>query len=249
MTRSRLTAIAFAGLLVGGAVPAGPAAAQQPAAVMELFTSQGCSSCPPADEVLAEYAGRADVLALSFNVDYWDYLGWKDTLASPSHSARQRAYAFARGDGDVYTPQVVIDGVAHAVGSDRAQIESALAAGVGGLSVPVTLSTTIDAITLEIGAAPEPDLPHATVWLVMYEPSVTVEVERGENIGRTLTYNNVVRKFRPIAMWKGRPLSIDLPKSEMAQAGAERCAVILQIEQRGGLLGPIIGAATIAWSQ
>ena len=225
-----------------------PPTPADPKAVLELFTSQGCSSCPPADALLAEYAARDDLLVLSFNVDYWDYLGWKDTLASPVHSARQRAYALARGDGDVYTPQVVVDGVTHAIGSDRTQIDSALAS-VGALVVPVTLVPSADAVTLQIGAAPAPDMPHATVWLVMYEPSVTVEVERGENNGRTLTYSNVVRKLRPVAMWKGRALSIDLPKSEMAQTGAERCAVLLQIEERGGLPGPILGAATIDWAQ
>jgi hypothetical protein len=237
--------MAFAGALAGAVPMACPAIAQETGAVIELFTSQGCSSCPPADALLAEYAGRGDILALSFNVDYWDYLGWKDTLASPSHSARQRAYAVARGDGYIYTPQVVIDGLTHAVGSDRAKIDAALAAATGNLTVPVRLTPSADTVTLDIGAAT--GMPHATVWMVMYDEAVTVEVERGENTGRTLTYNNVVRKLRPVAMWKGRALSIDLPKSEMVQTGAERCAILLQVEDDDGLPGKILGAAAITW--
>jgi hypothetical protein len=114
-----------AAIALGALLAAGPAAAET-RAVIELFTSQGCSSCPPADALLAEYADRDDVLALSFNVDYWDMLGWKDTLASHDNTERQRNYALARGDGQVYTPQAVIDGRTHVVGSNRDAIEAAL---------------------------------------------------------------------------------------------------------------------------
>jgi hypothetical protein len=226
---------------------AGPAAAGDVNAVIELFTSQGCSSCPPADRLLGEYADRKDVLALSFNVDYWDYLGWKDTLASPDNTERQRDYARARGDGQVYTPQVVVDGRTHVVGSSRPAIEAAIQK-VGPLRVPIALSAAGDSITATIGKAAA-DAPHATLWLVMYDRSVTVPIGRGENEGHTVTYNDVVRKLRPVEMWKGEAMSVDLPRSEMSQVNADRCAVFLQAETASGLPGPILGAATLDMSK
>jgi hypothetical protein len=225
--------------MVGGAV------AGEVRSVVELFTSQGCSSCPPADALLAEYAGHDDILALSFNVDYWDYLGWKDTLATPDNTERQRAYASARGDGQVYTPQAVIDGRAHVIGSKRDAIEAELTRNAGALSVPMSLTKGADAITVTVGAAPAADTPHATLWLVMYDRSVTVPIGRGENQGRTITYSNVVRKLRPIEMWRGDPMSVELPRSELALAKVRRCAVLLQAETAEGLPGPVIGAAML----
>jgi hypothetical protein len=234
-----------AAIALGAFLAASGASAGETRAVIELFTSQGCSSCPPADALLAEYAARDDVLALSFNVDYWDMLGWKDTLASHDNTERQRNYAQARGDGQVYTPQAVIDGRTHVVGSNRVAIERALNADDGGMAVPIDLAMSGDSLSVDIGAPPAAGLPHATLWLVMYDPSVTVAIERGENTGRTITYSNVVRKLRPIAMWKGEPMSVDLPKSEIRQAKVGKCAVLLQAESESGLPGRILGAATI----
>jgi hypothetical protein len=239
---SRVTiAAAFGALLTAGALPV---QAEGTKTVVELFTSQGCSSCPAADRLLAEYADRSDVLALSYNVDYWDYLGWKDTLANHDFSQRQRDYSAARGDGDVYTPQAVIDGRNHVPGSLRADIEGAIAANSGGLSVPINLTAHGDAVTVDIGASPS-TMPHATLWLVMYDRAVTVPITRGENSGKTITYTNVVRKMRPIAMWTGAAMSVDLAKSEMEHAKADSCAVLLQTELKDGLPGPILGAATL----
>jgi hypothetical protein len=242
--RSIVIPAVLGALVTGGCLPA----SAQTKAVIELFTSQGCSSCPPADKLMAQYADRSDILALSFNVDYWDMLGWKDTLASPDNTARQRDYSLARGDGQVYTPQAVIDGRVHAVGSNRSAIEAAIAANPGALSVPLSMTSSTDAVTVNIGAAPGGTAPHATLWLVMYDRSVTVPIEHGENSGKSVTYNNVVRKLRPIAMWKGEPMSVDLPKSEMEHARTDRCAVLLQAEKEGGLPGPILGATAISAS-
>src|SRR5262249_58863578 len=116
-------------LLVAGCVVASVvmARAGEPRALLELFTSQGCSSCPPADRLVGQLANDPSLIALSVPIDYWDYLGWRDTLANPAHSARQRAYARARGDGQVYTPQIVVNGSTHALGSDQAAIERAIA--------------------------------------------------------------------------------------------------------------------------
>ena len=235
--------IALAPLVALAAAPA-PASAEVKS-VIELFTSQGCSSCPSADRLLGEYAARPDVLALSYNVDYWDYLGWKDTLASPDNTQRQRDYSAGRGDnGEVYTPQAVIDGRLDVVGNSSGAIDTALKTSANSLTVPITLATSDDMVTVNIGAAPS-GAPHATLWLVMYTRSVTVPVGRGENTGKTLTYTDVVRKLRPVAMWTGGAMSVNLARSEMTHSNADRCAVLLQTEVKDGHPGPIIGAAAI----
>jgi hypothetical protein len=221
---------------------AGPGAGE-PKTVLELFTSQGCSSCPPADKLVGDYAKRDDVLALTFNVDYWDYLGWKDTLGSPENSERQRAYATARGDGQVYTPQIVVNGVDHVVGSNRTAVEAAIKRD-GSLPVSIELKEKDDAITVTVDKNGS-KIDHASLWLALFQSEVTVPIARGENTGQTITYSNVVRKLRPIAMWHGDKMSVDLPKSEMTKAHTKRCAVILQDETDSGLPGRILGAATL----
>jgi hypothetical protein len=230
-----------AALTLGVLALTGTAPQAEPRAVIELFTSQGCSSCPPADKLLAEYAARDDVLALSFNVDIWDWTGWKDTLAQPDFTERQRAYAGQRG-GQVYTPQAVINGATDVIGSDREAIEAALAEAK--LSVPVTLLAASDSLQVRIPDG-EASGTKATLWLVMYDRAVSVPIENGENDGKTVTYSNVVRKLRPIAMWKGKAMVVDLPLSEIEQANVTRCAVLLQAEGEEGAPGTIIGAATI----
>ncbi len=232
------------GLIAGTA----PAYTQDTKAVVELFTSQGCSSCPPADELLAEYAARDDVIALSLPVDYWDYLGWKDTLASPEHTQRQRAYADARGDRQVYTPQVVINGVEHAVGSNAAAIDTAIKETANGLSIPISMTPGTDSTTVTIGASDNPELKKGMIWLALYDDPIAVPIDRGENTGRTIVYTNVVRKIRPIAMWMGEEMTVELPMSELVHAGVKHCAVILQTELDDGLPGPILGAAAVDYS-
>ncbi|MCP4385139.1 MAG: DUF1223 domain-containing protein [Hyphomicrobiales bacterium] len=232
-------AIIAAGLFAGGG-----SVQAETKAVVELFTSQGCSSCPPADELLAKYADRDDVLALSLPVDYWDYLGWKDTLASPEHTQRQRAYADARGDMQVYTPQVVVNGTRHLVGSDRRSIDAAIDEAADSLSVPIIMTPGTDSTTVTIGPSDNPELKKGMIWLALYDEPVTVPIARGENTGRTIVYTNVVRKLRPIAMWMGEEMTVELPMSELVHAGVKRCAVILQTELDEGLPGPILGAAT-----
>ena len=160
----------------------------KPPAVVELFTSQGCSSCPPADALLGELAEKPGIVALSYSVDYWDYLGWQDTLGSPANSERQRNYARARGDGRVYTPQVVVDGILHANGANEAAIEMAMrnaAKRLQDVKVPVSMHADGDTLIVDVGAAPETsDKRAATVWLAIAKEMETVEVARGENRGR-----------------------------------------------------------------
>lgn len=215
--------------------------AQRPNAVLELFTSQGCSSCPAADALLRRYAERPAVIALSLPVDYWDHLGWKDTLASPKHALRQKGYAKALGTGNVYTPQVVVNGAAQAVGSNEAEIEKAIyrATKDGGLRrVSVEAKADGDKLKIEIGPSGAGGAAETsgTVWLAVIEPRVDVEIKRGENRGRTLSYVNVVRELTPVGMWSGQPLKLELPSNAVLEAG-RRYALIVQASDGGRIVG------------
>lgn len=228
----------------------GAAAAQEvkrPLAVVELFTSQGCSSCPPADEYLAELADRGDVLALSYHVDYWDYLGWRDTLGSPAHTDRQHAYGRAFGSRSVYTPQAVINGRQHMSGAKRNDIAATMdsLAGSGkGLSVEVSASYSGESILIDLG---EDDSrgKKAHVVIAYFEPAARVAIARGENTGRTITYRNAVTSLQTVGMWHGRSARLEVPHDEIAAKGAGGCAVLLQKVGKDGLPGPIIGATLV----
>ena len=235
------------GLLVAAVLVAAPlsARADGPKVVLELFTSQGCSSCPSADEFLGELAEtRDDVVALSFHVDYWDYIGWEDRFATAETTARQRDYARELGIAYVYTPQLVIDGASHEVGSKRHAVKNAIAVSkaVKTRRVPVTLtSNATDRITVDIGHS---DGYHgaATVWLVSIDRKHTTSVDAGENRGRTLANYHVVRDFRPIARWIGDAMTLELGPDELskgAEGMGDGCAVLVQ---GNGGKGRIMGA-------
>ncbi len=208
--------------------------------VVELFTSQGCSSCPPADAYMEELIKQRNVIGLSLNVDYWDYLGWRDTLGSSEYSRRQRAYAAHRGDGQVYTPQMVINGRTHAVGSRRRYVAKAMKE-VGEASVPMTMRESGSEVVVEVGDRPaDVTAQEATIWIAMVVPKVSVEIARGENTGKKISYFNVARKLMPAGSWNGKALRIALPKKQLFVDGATGCAALLQV----GGIGPIIGAAS-----
>jgi hypothetical protein len=217
------------------------AVAGPPQAVVELFTSQGCSSCPPADAVLEDMSRRPEVIALTFPVDYWDYLGWKDTLAHPLFTARQRGYAHGRGDRQVYTPQVIVNGVKACVGSDRAAIELAMTSSkvkAVSLSADVTASERDGMVVIEIAGAPD---RKAEVWVLPVLRAQTVPIGKGENRGRTITYANVVRGLIRVGDWQGGPARFETPL-RTARGDADGYVVLLQTLQ-GKKPGPIIGAA------
>lgn len=206
--------------------------------VVELYTSQGCSSCPRADALLKTYIDRPDVIALSFNVDYWNYLGWKDTLGKPAYSKRQRAYARARGDGKVYTPQIVANGLNHAVGSVKPQVDRALSKSADRLSgnrVAMQLENDKSSFIIRIGAGTKPAKP-ATIYVAAVDPAVIVKIKRGENHGRKITYHNVVRSLMPVGMWTGEATTIRLRRKDVLAAGGKRCAVLLQTANAGAIL-------------
>jgi len=206
--------------------------------VLELFTSQSCSSCPPADALLADLAvSQTDILPLDFHVDYWNYLSWRDRFSLPAATARQRAYAAALG-GEVYTPQLVIDGTTQAVGSDRAAATSALALAraaiaqqAPGTTPSLTLTERDGRLALEIGAG----TAAGTVLLVGFDPIHVTQVGAGENAGRTLTEVNVVRSMKELSAWHGSATSLLVDKPEGARA-----AVLLQASD-----GRILAAASL----
>jgi len=207
-----------------------PAMAANPT-VVELFTSQGCSSCPPADEILGKLKLRDGIIALTFPVDYWDYLGWKDTLASPAYSKRQRDYARARGDRQVYTPQMVMNGRIHVVGNQIRAVERGIKTVTRDEKIALAMKTDGDAIRVSAtidGAAKSTSSGKATLWLVLFKGAETVKIGRGENSGSTVVYSNVVHQMTPIGMWEGKPMTINLPKSQLIAEGYDGCAVLLQ---------------------
>jgi hypothetical protein len=219
---------------------------ERPLGVVELFTSQGCSSCPPADNVLADLAKQGDVVALAYHVDYWDYLGWQDTLGSAENTRRQYDYMKSFRTGSVYTPQAVINGSTHVNGAHRSEVAKALDglknAG-NGLKVDLAVTRSGESILIKTGAASGP-VGEAHVLLVFYDAAQPVRITRGENSGKTVTYWNAVRSFQTAGMWHGKEATFELPASDLAKKGAN-CAVLLQSAGRDGAPGTIIGAAVV----
>ncbi len=218
----------------------------QPQKVVELFTSQGCSSCPPADRLAERLVKEEDgVLTVLMPVDYWDYLGWKDTLASPAHSQRQRAYAARRGDRSVYTPQMVINGEEHVVGSREKDVRAALARTTD-FTATVDMSISDMVVEARVHGALPKGAKMATVYFLRIQDEATIDIGRGENAGRKIRYVNIVRNLEPMGMWSGGEATFRMPKSKMMLKGDARCAVFIQIEDQDGP-GPIIGAAVMDW--
>ena len=207
-------------------------AADDPPMVLELFTSQGCSSCPPADALIKQISSKPNVIAISLPVDYWDYIGWKDTFASPAYTARQRAYAKTRGDGHVYTPQVVVNGLAHAVGSDQAEIAWTAAevrGQKGALTVDLKAREENGKLVVDLGAAPKgtPDTAALVLLLVAHERKVMIG--RGENAGKTLTYTNIVRSMTKVGDWMGQAKTVEIPVEQLKSPDTDGYVLLLQV--------------------
>jgi hypothetical protein len=230
----RLIAIAAAALIGNVAAFAAAPEKVQPRAVIELFTSQGCSSCPPADALMVELSKNAEIVALTMPVTYWDYLGWKDTLGKDSFAKRQKLYSKARGDGQVYTPQAVVNGVAHMIGSDKAEIARAMSEQLEtGLAARVALEE--DAGNLRIHVAPNGGDGSAKggIWLLPTTRLVTVPIARGENQGKTISYVNVVRGLLRIGDWDGKDATVTVPLATTRAAESDSYVVLVQAEQPG----------------
>jgi len=215
-------------------LPVHPGAAESALTVVELFTSQACSSCPPADTFLGELAKRDDVLALSFHVDYWDYTGWKDSFASPANTRRQRSYADRLNLRYVYTPQMVIQGAYQAVGSDRSAVLARIERSSKRSRLAIDLRHLEDQLVAFIAGGPA--IP-ADVVLVAYDANRTTTIGSGENRGRTLNHFNVVRRLERIGTWQGEAVEISIPLQPLRAAGYDGCAVLLQSRDSGEILG------------
>jgi hypothetical protein len=211
--------------------------AQSRPAVVELFTSEGCSSCPPAEAYIGELAKRRDVLALAFHVDYWDDLGWRDRFGLPDAVHRQQAYASTLRLASVYTPQVVIDGQHNFVGSDRSSIDRALAVNRSGVLVALSVREGEILVDLE---AQEKALP-CDVLMIAYLREAVSAIGRGENAGRTLKEFNIVRGVRNLGRWEGQKQVYRLRVDSLPNDATDAAVLIQPAGQ-----APIIGAATVA---
>ena len=251
--RVAYTALIVALLAVGGAAHAAErGSVTHPGAVMELFTSQACSSCPAADAVLADHADRSDVLALAWHVDYWDYLGWRDTFGDPRHSLRQRRYAKALGEG-VYTPQLIVNGVLQGVGHRAADVERMLrlagGAAVAGAEpfVPLAVKRAVRGYHVSLAGRPAERAEDATLFLVWFDPRREVTIAGGENDGRRMVYRNVVRGMQMLGSVLDGRLEVSPSDAALRPAGPQgrsRAALVLQ-RTEGGLPGAILGAAVL----
>jgi hypothetical protein len=232
--RRNFSAVLGAALLGLSAAGAQAADTGRAPVLIELFTSESCSSCPPAEAYLSTLARQPGILALSYHVDYWNDLGWVDRYSAPEFTRRQQDYARQRGFG-VYTPQMVINGVADAAGSRGAEIKQALQASSSTLSLPVQLKREGDQAQIQIDPAGEP-ATGARLLLLSFDPQVTTPIRSGENRGRTVSSYNVVRSLRSIGDWNGGAVSRREPLS--AADRGERLALLVQ-----GRDGRVLGAA------
>ncbi|RWR12950.1 DUF1223 domain-containing protein [Sinirhodobacter populi] len=209
--------------------------------VVELFTSQGCSSCPPADEMFARFAARPDVIALSLHVDYWDYLGWEDPFAQPAFTQRQKGYARAAKSRSIYTPQMIVEGRQSLIGGDETALDMMVREEKGRQkAVSISVSGSDGQYQIELSADP-PQPQGAIVQIVRYMPAARVEILRGENAGMVVNYANVVTAWHAVAEWDGRTATRFNAKIE----GDDPAVVIVQSAVPGKsapLPGPILAA-------
>lgn len=221
----------LAGLTALAALPRRSRAEGNNLVVVELFTSQGCSSCPPADALLGELAGRDDLIALAYHVDYWDYIGWKDIYGSPAFTERQQAYAAFLGRKMVYTPQMVVGGRFDAMGSNRKKVEAAIAeARALGMSLEVTpLDAAVERVRV---AGPSAG---ATVLAVHFLPQAETQVARGENAGKTLVEHHIVREIQPLGRFTGGEATYEIVEEPGSEQRA--CAILVQDDTTGAILG------------
>ncbi|MEM6310101.1 MAG: DUF1223 domain-containing protein [Pseudomonadota bacterium] len=229
MIRSALRHMSLALTLV--AAPLLPASAGDNPVVLELFTSQGCSSCPPADKLLHQLAAREDVIALALHVDYWDYIGWKDEFASPDYSDRQRVYAAVAGRRTIYTPQIIVNGTTSIVGARAMELSDAIQAHKAkAAQISITLERNGDQVG--ISATNAADVGPMIVHVLQYQPERDAKILRGENAGRHLAYANVVQGWQVLGTWLGEePLSANTTVD-----GDWPVVVLLQEAPQGAIL-------------
>ncbi|MGB8816339.1 MAG: DUF1223 domain-containing protein [Rhizobiaceae bacterium] len=231
-------------LMTIGIAGFGPAQADPVKGVVELFTSQSCSSCPPADKVFGEVIQRGDVIGLAFHVDYWNYLDWKDTFSSAESTKRQRDYAQSLHSSQVYTPQLIVNGIHVVSAGSPGELHKVMDEAGSGAPLPVSVSAELADERLIVKAGTGKG--EANLVLAIFEEKETVRIERGENRGKTVEYNNAVTELHTIGMWKGETLAVELPKKEYLAKKGYGCAVFLQRVTPEGTPGEIIGAAIVS---
>lgn len=203
--------------------------------LIELFTSQGCNSCPPADAYLGDLARRRDVVALAFHVDYWNYIGWKDPFSDVAWTERQRLYSRSLGTSQVYTPQMIVDGRDHAVGSDRRAVERLIGEATRRDRPSLTATRSVEGLSLTIQGQGEGEF-----WIVGYDPRHETKVPRGENAGKTLTEFNVVRGVTRLDAWRGGPLTRTIAAGELPPGAAH--VAMIQAPNLGRVLAVAVAA-------
>ncbi len=234
----------MAAILLFSPLPAAAGGFVQPKGVIELFTSQGCRSCPPADRAFEQLVRQGDVVALSYHVDYWNYLGWADTLGTPENTDRQYAYAKSFGRSGVYTPQAVLNGRDHLKGTDATEINRRLdgmRSSGQGLVVPVKAFQNGDQLSISVGSG----MGKANVVVVYFRQHQTVEMLKGENVGQNMDYWHSVTDVQTVGVWNGQPIDITLPARVISSDKSDGCAVLLQSADEEGNPSDIVGAAVM----
>lgn len=238
---NRMSALAASAALLMIAPAAAAEVRDHPRAVLELFTSQGCDSCPQADARLSELRNQPDVIALAYHVDYWDYIGWKDTFGNAANSERQKSYAQSWGTSRIYTPELVVNGAKGVIASHEDDVNQAV--GAASLSVPVEIKVGTN--MLEVSVAPLAGAGEAVVWLVTFKDHAQVAIDKGENAGKTMNYTQIVTGRQMLGIWDpATGTHLKLPLAELMTDGANGAAILVQTD-KSGLPGPIVGAASV----
>jgi hypothetical protein len=236
--------IGLVGVLPSWVCSAGEAMRSHPVGVVELFTSQGCSSCPKADDAFARISDAGDVVTISYHIDYWNYLGWQDTLGGKENTDRQYAYAKTLGNNNVFTPQIVLNGQQDAKSTNPdvilADLKRMNDAG-NGVPIDVDADLTKDEMTISVGAG----AGKADVVIAYFKKLTTVEIAKGENTGKKITYRNAVTKLETVGMWDGKAMTIKLPAALISKKGQDGCAILVQSHDKDGNPGRIYGAAML----
>ena len=228
--------------------PAADVRRSKPIGVVELFTSQGCPNCPKADRAIEQLAGRTDVVTVAYHVDYWNYMGWQDTLSAKENTERQYGYAKTLGIKNVFTPQIVLNGVhdTKVTNPDRLVDElSRLNGTPHGMPIGVSAVLSPEEMTITIGDGSVDGVGKADIVVAYFRKHSTVEIQKGENQGKKITYRNAVTKLETVGIWEGKALTVKLPAAVLAKRGFDGCAILLQSHDKDNNPGRILGAAAL----
>jgi hypothetical protein len=242
-----LAALVAAGMPSVDAI-AGDKVTSKPIGVVELFTSQGCSNCPKADRAIEALAVRDDVVTVAYHVDYWNYMGWQDTLSARENTERQYGYAKTLGIRNVFTPQIVLNGIRNTKLTDPKRIFDELDRLQGmrrGMPVTVSASLSPEEMTISIGSGDTPGSGKADIVVAYFRKQSTVEIQKGENQGRKIVYRNAVTTVETVGIWEGKAVTLKLPTATLGKHGVDGCAILLQAHDAGGNPSRILGAAAL----